>query len=75
MGDLRMVRRFRNASQAIIDQTLDIMHAQLVLACAAEGDMEQARRHYEIAKPRLVALKNSDDIARCEEALGLAASV
>ena len=41
------------------------------LACAAEGDVDAARGHYQLAKARLVALKLDDDLARCEKAIGL----
>ncbi len=33
--------------------------------------MEAARRHYDLAKPRLQSLKSEDLIARCEKILGL----
>jgi len=49
---------------------LDLMRASLALACAGEGDLEAARRHYQAARPRLVALGVDDLIARCEQALG-----
>jgi tetratricopeptide (TPR) repeat protein len=61
---------FRHASP-LMEARLDRMHVPLVLACAAEGDLESAERHWRIAKPRLVAFKLDDDIARCEKALGL----
>jgi hypothetical protein len=49
---------------------LDKMHAALAVACAAEGDIDTARRHYELARPRLVALKLDDQLARCDKAVG-----
>jgi hypothetical protein len=61
---------FRHASP-LMEARLDRMHVPLVLACAAEGDLESAERHWQIAKPRVVALKLDDDLARCEKALGL----
>jgi tetratricopeptide (TPR) repeat protein len=63
-------RVFRHASP-LMEARLDRMHVPLVLACAAEGDLESAERHWRIAKPRLVALKLDDDLSRCEKALGL----
>jgi tetratricopeptide (TPR) repeat protein len=61
---------FRHASP-LMEARLDRMHVPLALACAAEGDLESAARHWRIAKPRVVALKLDDDLARCEQALGL----
>jgi tetratricopeptide (TPR) repeat protein len=62
-------RVFRHASP-LMEARLDRMHVPLVLACAAEGDLESAERHWRMAKPRLMALKMDDDLARCEKALG-----
>jgi tetratricopeptide (TPR) repeat protein len=59
---------FRHAS-ALMGALLDKMHAALALAYAAEGDAKNARRHYDLARPRLVALKHDEVITRCEEAL------
>jgi tetratricopeptide (TPR) repeat protein len=64
------VAAFRHAS-ALMGAMIDKMHAVLALACAAEGDLESARRHYLVARPRLLALKLDDVRARCEAALGL----
>ncbi len=61
---------FRHASPMML-MMLDKMHAALALACAAEGDVDAARGHYQLAKARLVALKLDDDLARCEKAIGL----
>ena len=51
--------------------SIDRIHAGLALACAAEGDIESARKHFRTARPRLVALKLDDQLARCEQALGI----
>ena len=61
---------FRHASP-LMGSILDQMHAALALACAAAGDPDAALRHYRLARPRLLALKLDDEIARCEKALGL----
>jgi tetratricopeptide (TPR) repeat protein len=61
--------RFRHASP-LMGYMLDQMHVGLALAFAAEGDMDEARKHYRLAKPRLVALKQTDELTRCEEAIG-----
>ena len=37
-------------------------------------DTEAARRHYRLALPRLKALRLDDQIARCEQAIGLSPS-
>lgn len=60
---------FRHASP-LMGSILDQMHAPLAIACAASGDTEAARRHYRLARPRLLALKLDDEIMRCEQALG-----
>jgi tetratricopeptide (TPR) repeat protein len=60
---------FRHASPMML-MMLDKMHAALAVACAAEGDIDTARRHYELARPRLVALKLDDQLARCDKAVG-----
>jgi tetratricopeptide (TPR) repeat protein len=65
----RRAERFRHASP-LMGAVLDGMHAGLALACAAEGDLEAARRHYQRARPRLEALKLDDVLDRCEKALG-----
>jgi hypothetical protein len=70
---LQKLKAFRHSSP-LMEARLDRLHVPLALACSAEGDMEAARRHYELAKPRLVALKLTDDLARCEKALGLSTS-
>jgi tetratricopeptide (TPR) repeat protein len=62
---------FRHGSPLMVAM-LDKMHAALALACAAEGDIDAARRHYQLARPRLVALRLDDELARCEKAVGLA---
>ena len=67
----RKVQAFRHASP-LIGAQLDLIHAYLTLACAGEGDMEAARRHYDLAKPRLQALKSEDLVGRCEKVLGFA---
>ncbi|HEU5118188.1 MAG TPA: hypothetical protein VFT74_16340, partial [Isosphaeraceae bacterium] len=67
----RKIMAFRHASP-LIGAQLDLIHAYLALACAGEGDMETARRHYDLAKPRLQSLKTEDLIARCEKDLALA---
>ena len=61
---------FRHASPMML-MMLDKMHAALALACAAEGDVDTARRHYQLARPRLVALRLDDELARCDKAVGL----
>jgi tetratricopeptide (TPR) repeat protein len=65
---LKKASAFRHASP-LMEARLDRMHVPLVLACAAEGDLEAARRHYQNARPRLLALKRDDEIARCESAI------
>jgi hypothetical protein len=64
------LRAYQHASP-LIGAKLDKIHAALALACAAEGDIEAARRHYQFARPRLLALKHDDVIERCERAIGL----
>jgi tetratricopeptide (TPR) repeat protein len=66
----QLQNKFRHASP-LVGAELDKMHAALALACAAEGDIESARRHYRLARPRLLALKLDDVRLRCEKALGL----
>jgi tetratricopeptide (TPR) repeat protein len=61
---------FRHASPIMLSM-LDKLHAALAVACAAEGDIDAARRHYQRARPRLVALRLDDELARCDEAVGL----
>lgn len=61
--------RFRHASP-LMGSALDQMHVSLALACAGEGDTESTRRHYQLARPRLEALKLDESIARCERAVG-----
>lgn len=65
----RRADRFRHASP-LMGAMLDKMHAGLALACAAEGDLEAARRHYQLARPRLQALQLDDVMERCEKAIG-----
>jgi tetratricopeptide (TPR) repeat protein len=64
------VAAFRHASP-LVGAMLDRMHAALALACAAEGDAVAARRHFQLARPRLLALKLDDALGRCQKALGL----
>jgi tetratricopeptide (TPR) repeat protein len=66
---LQKASAFRHAS-ALVGASIDKIHAALALAHAAEGDLDQARKHYRIARPRLLALKLDDIIARCEAAVG-----
>src|SRR5262249_24559713 len=66
----RRASAFRHASPPM-GSALDMMHAALALAYAAEGDTDRARRHYELARPRLQALKLDDVLDRCEKAIGL----
>jgi tetratricopeptide (TPR) repeat protein len=66
----RRAERFRHASP-LMGAMLDKMLAALALACAAEGDLEAARRHYQLARPRLEALKHDDVLDRCAKAIGL----
>jgi len=61
---------FRHGSPLML-MVLDKMHAAIALACAAEGDADAARRHYQLARPRLVALRLDDELARCDKAVGL----
>lgn len=49
---------------------LDLIHAGLALAHAAEGDLAAAREHYRRARPRLLAFKEDELMARCEAAIG-----
>lgn len=63
------VEKFRHASP-LVGAMLDQMHATLCWARAAEGDIDAARKHYRLARPRMVALGKTDEIKRCEEALG-----
>jgi tetratricopeptide (TPR) repeat protein len=65
----RRAERFRHASP-LMGAMLDKMHAAIALACAAEGDIEAARRHYQLARPRLEALRLVDVLERCEKAIG-----
>jgi hypothetical protein len=57
-------------SNAIAASMSDRLHAYLALAYAQSGDMEEARRHYRIAEPRLRCFKLQDTRERCEAALG-----
>ena len=43
--------------------------AWLAIACARLGDADNARREFELAEPRLRAVKEEDLIRRCEQAL------
>jgi hypothetical protein len=65
----RRADRFRHASP-LMGAMLDKMHAAIALACAAEGDIEAARRHFQLARPRLEALRLDDVLQRCEKAIG-----
>ena len=42
----------------------------VVIAHARLGDADSARREFELAEPRLRAVKETDLIRRCDEALG-----
>lgn len=63
------VFKFRHASP-LVGAMLDQLHASLCWAYAAEGDIDKAHEHYRLAKPRMVALGKTDEINRCEEAIG-----
>lgn len=56
---------------APITEAFDAMlHTYLTIACAECGELAEARRHYRIAEPILLAQQNAELIARCERALG-----
>jgi len=65
----REATAFRHASP-LMGSVLDRMHVPLAIACAAEGDTEEARRHARLARPRLLALKLDEELARCDAAVG-----
>jgi len=51
----------------------DILAARLALALAANGDLDAARKHFRQAEPRLRAIQHDKLLARCQQALGIAA--
>ena len=51
----------------------DILAARLALALAAVGDLDAARMHFRRAEPRLRAIQLDKLLARCQQALGIAA--
>lgn len=53
----------------LVESTLDVTQGYLCLAYAQVGDMEEARRHFKLAEPRLRIFKLKDILERCEEAL------
>ncbi len=65
----KMADGFRHSSPEM-GSLADQIRAGLALAHAAEGDLEAARRHYKLARPRLVALRIDHMIERCEKAIG-----
>lgn len=60
---------FRHASP-LMGLVLDQMHLPIALAHAALGDLASANRHYELARPRLLALRLDEYIARYAKAIG-----
>lgn len=65
--------RFRNAT-ALVGATQDRFRAYLALALAAMGDPPAAERQFQLAEPRLRALKRNDLLERCQTALAKAAA-
>ncbi len=59
---------FRHATP-LIGSAIDRTCAYLALACAAAGDGKQAAGYYRRAEPRLHALRSTDLIVRCQQAL------
>ncbi len=53
----------------LISMFLAEIHAYLALALAASGDRAAARRHYDLAEPRLRALRRDELLVRLREAL------
>jgi tetratricopeptide (TPR) repeat protein len=64
------IRPFRHATPLIGPQ-VDRIHTYLCLAYAAAGDRGAAVRHFRLAEPRLVALKQDDLLERCRNAAGV----
>lgn len=62
---------FRHASP-LMGSILDQMHLSIALAHAQLGDLASAQRHYEIARPRLLALRLDEHIARYLKAISSA---
>jgi len=52
-----------------VGSTRDVTHGYLCLAYAQEGNLEEARRHFEMAERRLRIFKLDDILKRCEAAL------
>jgi hypothetical protein len=67
---LAKLRSFRHGTP-LIAASIDRVHALLALANAAAGDLAAARRHYQLAEPRLRALRMDDLVQRCEAVPGL----
>jgi tetratricopeptide (TPR) repeat protein len=65
---LRRAISFRHSSP-LMGVIIDKIRAGLVLACAGEGDLEAARQYFQVARPRLVALRYDEQLARCEKAI------
>jgi tetratricopeptide (TPR) repeat protein len=61
--------RFRYASP-LVHSLLDRIRAYLSVACAECGEMDEAKKQFRKAEPRLRALKRDDLIERCRLAIG-----
>ncbi len=61
--------RFSNSSP-LVGVMLDRMHTYLALAHAGRRDYPTAQRHFDMARPRLEALRSDDLLQRCRQALG-----
>ena len=63
------LERFRNASP-LVGAMQDRFRAYLALALAAMGDRPAAERQFQLAEPRLRALKRNYLLERCQRAVG-----